>query len=56
MKDYVGLETSEVAVLKAMADFSFFSAIGNMDEAFRAIKSIKRFVIFCFFSATFYTF
>ena len=42
MKDYVGLETSEAATLKAMADFSFHSALGNMDEAFRAIKLIKR--------------
>jgi intraflagellar transport protein 140 len=41
MKDYVGLETSETATLKAVADFSFHSALGNMDKAFRAIKLIK---------------
>ena len=44
MKDYVGLETSEAETLKAMGDFSFHSALGNMDEAFRAIKLIKRYV------------
>ena len=44
MKDYVGLEASEVATLKAMADYSFHSALGNMDEAFRAIKLIKRYI------------
>ena len=45
MKDYVGLEVSEATVLKAMADFSFHSALGNMDEAFRAIKLIKRYTL-----------
>lgn len=42
MKDYIGLENSEKSILKAMADFSFYSAFGKMDEAFRAIKLIKR--------------
>lgn len=42
MKDYIGLETSEKSTLKAMTDFSFYSALGDMDEAFKAIKLIKR--------------
>ena len=46
MKEYTGLETSDAATLRAMADFSFNSALGNMDEAFRAIKLIKRYYMY----------
>ena len=42
LKDYQGLETSEPATLKAVAEFGYHSALGNMDEAFKSIKLIKR--------------
>ena len=44
MRDFVGLESSDKGTRDAMMNFSFYLAVGNMDEAFKAIKLIKRFV------------
>ncbi|CAL1531559.1 unnamed protein product [Lymnaea stagnalis] len=41
MRDYVGLENSDKGTRDAMMNFSFFLTVGNMDEAFKAIKLIK---------------
>ena len=45
MRDFIGLENADLEARKAMMNFSYLSAIGNMDEAFKAIKLIKRLVI-----------
>lgn len=45
LRDFVGLEDADENVKKAMTNFSYLSAIGNMDEAFKAIKTIKRYNI-----------
>ena len=42
MRDFVGLEKSDKNTKDAMLNFSFYLTIGNMDEAFKAIKLIKR--------------
>lgn len=42
IKDFIGLENANDEAKKAMMNFSYLSAIGNMDEAFKAIKLIKR--------------
>ena len=42
MRGFSGLEDSEETALHAMMEFTYHSTIGNMDEAFRAIKLIKR--------------
>ena len=42
MRDFVGLETSDKGTMDAMMNFSYYLTIGNMDEAFRAIKLIKK--------------
>jgi len=42
LKDFMGLENSSVQVLRAMVEFSYFSAMGNMDGAYKAIKLIKK--------------
>lgn len=42
MRDFVGLEDADKSTREAMMNFSFFLTIGNMDEAFKAIKLIKR--------------
>ncbi len=42
LKDFVGLENSSVQVLRAMVEFSCYSAMGNMDGAYKAIKLIKK--------------
>ena len=42
MRDFIGLEDANEQAKKAMMSFSYLSAIGNMDEAFKAIKLIKR--------------
>ncbi|CAG0897138.1 unnamed protein product [Darwinula stevensoni] len=41
MRDFVGLETKDKTTRGAMMNFSYFLSIGNMDEAFKAIKAIK---------------
>ena len=41
MRDFRGLEEAQPKVLEAMMDFSFHLTLGNMDEAFKAIKLIK---------------
>eukprot|EP00795_Rhopilema_esculentum_P000551 gene551-10237_t len=41
MRDFVGLENVDSTSKDAMIRFSYLSAIGNMDEAFKAIKAIK---------------
>ena len=42
MRDFVGLEQGDARALQAMLSFSFNSTVGNMDEAYKAIKLIKR--------------
>ena len=42
MRDFVGLENADKNARVAMMDFSYHLTIGNMDEAFKAIKLIKR--------------
>ncbi|XP_060569057.1 intraflagellar transport protein 140 homolog [Ruditapes philippinarum] len=41
MRDFVGLEKSDKQTREAMLNFSYYLTIGNMDEAFKAIKLIK---------------
>lgn len=42
LRDFVGLEDCDKATQDAMLNFSFFVTVGDMDEAFRSIKLIKR--------------
>ena len=42
LRDYVGLEDCDSQVIHAMVEFSSNVLVGNMDEAFKAIKQIKR--------------
>lgn len=42
MRDFIGLETANKSSRDAMMNFSFYLTIGNMDEAFKSIKLIKR--------------
>ena len=41
MRDFVGLNESDEASVSAMLSFSYYLAIGDMDEAFKSIKLIK---------------
>ncbi|RNF11394.1 Intraflagellar Transport Protein 140 [Trypanosoma rangeli] len=42
LRDFEGLKTEkEVPVLEALMKFSYYSTIGNMDEAYRCVKTIK---------------
>ena len=43
MRDFIGLEKSDKVTRDAMLNFSFYLTVGNMDEAFKAIKLIKRY-------------
>ncbi|XP_036136564.1 intraflagellar transport protein 140 homolog [Molossus molossus] len=41
LRDFVGLEDCDKTTRNAMINFSFFIAVGDMDEAFKSIKLIK---------------
>ncbi|XP_069684990.1 intraflagellar transport protein 140 homolog [Periplaneta americana] len=41
MRDFEGLQNCDKATRDAVLDFSYNLSIGNMDEAFRAIKTIR---------------
>eukprot|EP00800_Vazella_pourtalesii_P000900 TRINITY_DN1075_c0_g1_i7.p2 TRINITY_DN1075_c0_g1~~TRINITY_DN1075_c0_g1_i7.p2 ORF type:complete len:746 (-),score=211.90 TRINITY_DN1075_c0_g1_i7:3055-5292(-) len=41
LRDFVGMEENDRESIKAMSDYSFYSTVGDMDEAFRSIKLIK---------------
>ena len=41
MRDFMGLESSDETVLKAILNFSYYVSAGNMDEAFKAVKTIQ---------------
>ena len=45
MRDFIGLEKSDKVTRDAMLNFSYYLTIGNMDEAFKAIKLIKRYIL-----------
>ncbi|XP_072337471.1 LOW QUALITY PROTEIN: intraflagellar transport protein 140 homolog [Scyliorhinus torazame] len=42
LRDFVGLEDCDKTTRDAMLNFSFYLTIGDMDEAFKSIKLIKR--------------
>nr|CAD7423412.1 unnamed protein product [Timema monikensis] len=42
MRDFEGLESCDKATREAVLNFSYNMTTGNMDEAFRAIKTIRR--------------
>ena len=42
LRDFVGLENADKNAREAMMNFSYYLTIGNMDEAFKAIKLIRR--------------
>ncbi|PWA21906.1 hypothetical protein CCH79_00015610 [Gambusia affinis] len=43
LRDFVGLEKCEKGTRDAMLNFSFYLSVGDMDEAFKSIKLIKRY-------------
>lgn len=44
MREFTGLESCDKPTKDAMLNFSFYLSIGNMDDAFKAIKTIKRYL------------
>jgi len=45
-RDFVGLENTDSATRSAVVNFSYHLTIGDMDEAFRAIRVVKWSVLF----------
>ena len=50
MREFAGLESADKGTRAAMMDFALHLSVGNMDEAFKAIKMIKRWEKMQFFS------
>ncbi len=42
-REFAGLDQADQPTTDALLNFSFFLTVGNMDEAFKAIKLIKRY-------------
>jgi len=40
MRDFVGMEDADESTRRALMDFSFHMATGNMDEAYKAVKLV----------------
>ncbi|KAJ3044635.1 hypothetical protein HDV00_001561 [Rhizophlyctis rosea] len=40
-RDYAGVDESDTVTLRAMSNFQYHLAIGNIDEAFKSIKLVK---------------
>ncbi|KAK1344675.1 hypothetical protein QTO34_013373, partial [Cnephaeus nilssonii] len=51
LRDFVGLEDCDKATRNAMLNFSFFIAVGDMDEAFKSIKLIKSLETYSLFTS-----
>lgn len=43
-RDLIGFESADKTTREALMNFSFCLCVGDMDEAFKAIKVIKRYV------------
>jgi len=41
MRDFTGMENVDEKTRKALLNFSYYLAVGNMDEAYKAVKLIK---------------
>ena len=46
MRDFVGLDLKDKTVIQSMMKFTACCTEGNMDEAFKAIKQIKRLLLY----------
>ncbi len=42
MRDFVGMTKADGNTTDALLNFSYYLTIGDMDEAFKAIKLIKK--------------
>lgn len=44
MRDFIGISHADKITIDALLNFSYFLTIGDMDEAFKAIKLIKKYI------------
>lgn len=42
LREFVGLNDTDTQAINAMLDFSFYLCMGQMDNAFKSIKYIKK--------------
>lgn len=41
LRDFFGMEQCNSATKSALIDFGYYLAIGNMDEAYKAVKTVE---------------
>ena len=46
MRDFIGMTKADSNTTEALLNFSYYLTIGDMDEAFKAIKLIKKLVFY----------
>jgi hypothetical protein len=46
MRDFLGMTKADSTTTEALLNFSYYLTIGDMDEAFKAIKLIKKLAYF----------
>ena len=44
IRDFVGMTKVDTNTTEALLNFSYYLTIGDMDEAFKAIKLIKKYI------------
>uniref|UniRef100_A0A1I8C3E1 Intraflagellar transport protein n=1 Tax=Meloidogyne hapla TaxID=6305 RepID=A0A1I8C3E1_MELHA len=47
LREFIGIDVTDREAIQAMLDFSFYLCIGQMDNAFKAIKFIKKWARMC---------
>ena len=47
MRDFIGMTKADANTPDALLNFSYYLTIGDMDEAFKAIKLIKKYYYRC---------
>jgi len=56
LREFIGINVDDREAIQAMLDFSFYLCIGQMDNAFKAIKFIKKYVKVIYCSSNFFKF
>jgi len=46
MRDFIGMVDADKNTAEALLNFSYYLTIGDMDEAFKSIKLIKKYLNF----------
>lgn len=50
LREFIGVDEEDKKAINAMLNFSFYLCVGQMDNAFKAIKFIKKLILNIYYS------